>query len=143
MLRVFFFFFLEKPVFCTTSVAGLRVYTTVHTFVHKFEKLRMYLHPNMTTHENYEWSCMAMNAESFPSTSICNKMYNENIFNFLKLIKLLFSSFEVNIYKRHTFWSVVIGGTLFFLQGGATNQIMVQRYQSLPDRKACYKYLLS
>lgn len=50
-------------------------------------------------------------------------------------------SFEFNIYKRHTFWSVVIGGTLHFLQANGTSQIMVQRFQSLPDRKACYKYV--
>lgn len=67
------FFFL---VFCTTSVAGLRVYT--HSYKSSNSSFNtMYLHPNMTTHENYEcpWLWMLNLPQARQFSRCVMKMY--------------------------------------------------------------------
>lgn len=46
-------------------------------------------------------------------------------------------NFSASMYERHTFWGVLIGGSLYWTSFNSVNQTMVQRYMSLPNlRKA-------
>lgn len=45
-------------------------------------------------------------------------------------------SMDFDIYSRHTFWSLVIGGFIYWVQAAAVNQTMIQRYLSLPNLKS-------
>lgn len=50
-------------------------------------------------------------------------------------------NFDVNPLSRHTVWSLVFGGVLYWLQSSAINQNMIQRYLSLPDFKTARRSL--
>ncbi|KAK9685310.1 Sodium:solute symporter family [Popillia japonica] len=41
-------------------------------------------------------------------------------------------NFDISPFTRHTFWSLTIGGFVYFLQTSGVNQNMVQRYLALP-----------
>ncbi|GLV42253.1 Sodium/solute co-transporter-like 5A11 [Carabus blaptoides fortunei] len=45
--------------------------------------------------------------------------------------RLIFFNFDTSLYERHTFWSVLIGGTFYWTAFNSVNQTMVQRYMSL------------
>lgn len=45
-------------------------------------------------------------------------------------------SFDINPTIRHTIWSQVIGGAVYWLQTNAVSQNMIQRYLSLPTLRA-------
>jgi solute carrier family 5 (sodium-coupled monocarboxylate transporter), member 8/12 len=42
-------------------------------------------------------------------------------------------SFDPSPFERHTVWSLVIGGYVYWTSFNAVNQTMVQRYMSLPS----------
>ena len=44
----------------------------------------------------------------------------------------LFYSFNPDPTKRHTFWTLIVGGTIGWLATYGANQASVQRYYSLP-----------
>ncbi|KAG6447357.1 hypothetical protein O3G_MSEX004903 [Manduca sexta] len=44
-------------------------------------------------------------------------------------------NWDPNPLTRHTIWSLVVGGLVYWLQANAVNQTMVQRYLSLPTLK--------
>lgn len=50
--------------------------------------------------------------------------------------------FDLNPTIRHSFWSLLVGGTQFWLVVLSLNQSMIQRYISLPTQKASKKALL-
>lgn len=50
-------------------------------------------------------------------------------------------SFNINPTIRHTFWSQLIGGFIYWLQTNAVSQNMIQRYLSLPTKEAAIKAL--
>ncbi|XP_055538986.1 sodium-coupled monocarboxylate transporter 1 [Wyeomyia smithii] len=50
-------------------------------------------------------------------------------------------NFDINPTTRHTFWSQMIGGFVYWLQTNAVSQNMIQRYLSLPSVKAGRKAL--
>lgn len=45
-------------------------------------------------------------------------------------------SFDFDPTIRHTIWSQVIGGSVYWLQTNAVSQNMIQRYLSLPSVKS-------
>ncbi|CAK1544560.1 unnamed protein product [Leptosia nina] len=45
-------------------------------------------------------------------------------------------NWDFNPTARHTFWNLVIGGVIYWLQANAVNQTMVQRYLALPTLRA-------
>lgn len=47
----------------------------------------------------------------------------------------IFFSFTTSMYERHTVLSVVIGGFFYWTSFNAVNQMMVQRYLALPNKK--------
>ncbi|EEB11028.1 sodium/solute symporter, putative [Pediculus humanus corporis] len=47
--------------------------------------------------------------------------------------RIEYPSFQLDFVDRHTFWSLSIGGTVFWLQAAIINQNMIQRYLALPD----------
>ncbi|XP_053695096.1 sodium-coupled monocarboxylate transporter 1 [Sabethes cyaneus] len=50
-------------------------------------------------------------------------------------------NFDINPITRHTFWSQLIGGFVYWLQTNAVSQNMIQRYLSLPSVRAGRKAL--
>ena len=48
---------------------------------------------------------------------------------------VVFSSFDGDPFKRHTFWTLVVGGTVGWLSTYGVNQAAVQRYSSVPTLK--------
>lgn len=53
---------------------------------------------------------------------------------------ILFNT-STSLYERHTFWSVLIGGTFYWTAFNAVNQTMVQRYLSLQTLRQSRKSL--
>ncbi|CAD7080203.1 unnamed protein product [Hermetia illucens] len=49
--------------------------------------------------------------------------------------RIIFLNVDPSPYERHTLWSVLIGGFLYWTSFNSVNQTMVQRYMSLPDKK--------
>jgi Na+/proline symporter len=45
-------------------------------------------------------------------------------------------SFNLSPYERHTFWTLAIGGSTFWINTNCINQAFLQRYLSLPSMKA-------
>ena len=54
----------------------------------------------------------------------------------------LFCSFDLDPTIRHTFWTIVVGGTIFWVNVNGLNQNMVQRYLSLKDVRTARKALI-
>lgn len=46
------------------------------------------------------------------------------------------SSFTLDVTTRHTVWSLVFGGFVYWLKSNAVSQNMIQRYLSLPTLAA-------
>ena len=57
------------------------------------------------------------------------------------LLLLLFYSFDTDPTKRHTFWTLIVGGTIGWLATYGANQASVQRYSSLPTLKKAKMYV--
>ncbi|KAF5300336.1 hypothetical protein FQA39_LY11193 [Lamprigera yunnana] len=49
--------------------------------------------------------------------------------------RIIFDNFSSSLYERHTFYSVVTGGFVYWTAFNGVNQTMVQRYLSLPTEK--------
>uniref|UniRef100_T1GVG3 Sodium-coupled monocarboxylate transporter 2 n=1 Tax=Megaselia scalaris TaxID=36166 RepID=T1GVG3_MEGSC len=49
--------------------------------------------------------------------------------------RLVFADVNASVYKRYSFWSVIIGGFFYWTGFNSVNQTMVQRYLSLPTKK--------
>lgn len=51
---------------------------------------------------------------------------------FFICLSLLFFSFDLNPFQRHTFWNLMIGGCFTSLTVYGSNQATIQRYLTLP-----------
>lgn len=47
-----------------------------------------------------------------------------------------FFSLDPSPFARHSIWALLFGGCIYWLQSGAVDQNMMQRYLSLPNLKA-------
>ncbi|XP_011214718.2 sodium-coupled monocarboxylate transporter 2 [Bactrocera dorsalis] len=49
--------------------------------------------------------------------------------------RIIFANITPSLYERQSFWAVLIGGSFYWTSVNSVNQVMVQRYMSLPTLK--------
>jgi uncharacterized sodium:solute symporter family permease YidK len=68
-----------------------------------------------------------------------SKSITESRIHFIELIPIIISSFRIDPTIRHSFWTLVVGGTIFWVNVNGLNQNMIQRYLALKDVKTARK----